>query len=81
METEKAFYLNDVSSLNSSSSSEPPLLLFPLTLLAARDVAGELGLELAGEESFERALREVVLPLSKACRRKSCILGCKWGSY
>ena len=78
--TEREVYLNDVSSLNSSSSSEPPLLLFPLTLLAAREVAGELGLELAGEEIFERALREVVLPLSKACRRRSCILRGQWGS-
>lgn len=65
--------LNDVSSLSSSSSSESALLLFPLTLLAARDVAGELDLELAGEGTLERALREVVLPLSRACRRKSCI--------
>lgn len=49
-------------------------MLFPLTLLVARDVAGELGFELAGEDTFERALRDVVLPLSRACRRKSCIL-------
>lgn len=66
--------LNEVSSLSSSSSSEPALLLAPLTLLAARDVAGELGLELEGVDTFERALRDVVLPLSRACRRRSCIL-------
>ena len=66
-------YLNDVSSLSSSSSSEPARLLLPLTLLGARDVAGELDLELAGEGTLERALRDVVLPLSRACRRKSCI--------
>ena len=67
-------YLKEVSSLKSSSSSEPVPLLEPLTLLGAREVAGELGLEVAGEDTFERALREVVLPLSRACLRKSCIL-------
>ena len=67
-------YLKEVSSLSSSSSSEPPLLLFPLTLLVARDVAGELDFELAGDETLERALRDVVLPLSRACRRRSCMM-------
>ena len=67
-------YLKDVSSLSSSSSSEPPLLLFPLALLVARDVAGELDIELAGDETLERALREVVLLLSRARRRRSCMM-------
>lgn len=74
-------HLKDVSSLSSSSSSESALLLVPLTLLAAREVAGELGFELAGEGTLERALRDVVLPLSRACRRKSCIVECKCSRY
>ena len=67
-------HLKEVSSLSSSSSSEPPLLLFPLTLLVARDVAGELDFELAGDDTLERALREVVLLLSRARRRRSCMM-------
>lgn len=74
-------HLKDVSSLRSSSSSEPALLLVPLTLLAAREVAGEVGFELAGEGTLERALRDVVLLLSRARRRKSCIVECKCSRY
>jgi hypothetical protein len=30
----------------------------------------------AGDASFDWALRDTVLPLSKACRRRSCIARC-----
>ena len=76
----KQTYLKDVSSLSSpsASSSDPPLLLLPLlpprTLLAARDEEGVVGFELAGVDCLERALRDMVLPLSKsACFLRSCI--------
>ncbi len=49
-------------------------MLCPLLLLAAREEdAGDASLDVAGEDCFERALRETVLPLSKACLRKSCM--------
>lgn len=65
-------YLNEVSSLRfpPSSSSDPALLAF---LLAARDEAAEIGLEAAGDASFDFALRDTVLLLSRACRRRSCM--------
>lgn len=72
--TQQKSYLNDVSSLRSppSSSSDPCLLA---ALLALREGGAELGRELAGEDCPDRAfaLRETVLLLSRACRRKSCI--------
>ncbi len=72
--TQQEFYLNDVSSLRfpPSSSSDPCLLA---ALLALRDGGAELARELAGEDCADRAfaLRETVLLLSRACRRRSCI--------
>lgn len=69
-------HLKDVSSLSSPfSSSSDPGLLCPLLLLAARDdEAGDASLEVAGEDCLERALRDIVLLLSRACLRKSCIV-------
>lgn len=67
-------YLKDVSSLSSASPSSDPALLTARFLLGARDVAGDCVLEVAGDDSLERALRETVLLLSRACLRKSCIL-------
>jgi len=68
-------YLKEVSSLRSPfPSSSEPCVLCPLLLLAAREEdAGDASLDVAGEDCFERALRETVLPLSKACLRKSCM--------
>ena len=65
-------YLNEVSSLRfpPSSSSDAARLAF---LLAAREGGPELGLELAGDDCLDRALRETVLPLSRTWRRRSCI--------
>lgn len=67
--------LRDVSSLRLpfSSSSELVLLTARL-LLAARDDGAEPGLEDAGEPFFDLALRDTVLPLSRACRRRSCMM-------
>ncbi len=56
-----------------SSSSELVLLMARL-LLAARDDGAELGVEEAGEPFFDLALRDTVLPLSRACRRRSCMM-------
>jgi len=74
LQRERNTCLNEVSSLISPSSpSSEFVLLTALFLLGVRDVAGEPDLELAGEASLERAFRETVLPLSRACRRRSCI--------
>lgn len=69
-------HLKEVSSLISPfSSSSEPCLLCPLLLLAARDDdAGDASLEVAGDDCFERAFRDIVLLLSRACLRKSCII-------
>lgn len=67
-------YLNDVSSLNSapvSSSSEPALLT---ALLATRDGALELDLEVAGDDCLDCAFRDTVLLPSKARRLRSCMM-------
>lgn len=71
----KTLYLKEVSSLSSSfSSSSDPCLLCPLLRLAAREEdAGDASLDVAGEDCFERALRDMVLPLSRACLRRSCM--------
>lgn len=68
-------YLQAVPSLRYSSSSEP----WRLGLReVARDCAGEFRaefvLEFAPEAMRERAFRDTVLPLSRACRRRSCML-------
>ena len=65
--------LQAASSLESASSSS---LVFRLpTLLVARELAAdpglELGAELAGEDCLERAFLDIVLPLSRARRRRS----------
>lgn len=73
MKEDLGAYLKDVSSVSSPSSSEPARLT-ALLLLAAGEAAGECVLEVAGEDCLERALRETVLPLSRACRRKSCMV-------
>lgn len=68
-------YLKDVSSLRFpplSSSSDPALLVH---LLAARDDGVEFGLEETGDAFLDCAFRDTVLPLSSACRRKSCMMG------
>lgn len=59
--------LKDVSSLRFpfSSSSEPALLTARLRL-AARDGGAELGVEEAGVDCLDLALRDTVLPLSRA---------------
>ena len=66
-------YLKEVSSLKfpPSSSSDPARLTF---LLPTREFAAEFVLELAPEVCFDLAFFETVFPLSRACRRKSCIL-------
>ena len=58
-------YLKDVSSLRlpPSSSSDPALLA---VLLGARDGGDEFDREVAGEDCFDCALRDTVLPLSRA---------------
>lgn len=58
-------YLKDVSSLKlpPSSSSDPALLA---VLLWARDGGAEFGRDVAGEDCFDCALRDTVLPLSRA---------------
>ena len=58
-------YLKDVSSLKlpPSSSSDPALLA---VLLGARDGGDEFDREVAGEDCFDCALRDTVLPLSRA---------------
>ena len=80
--TQKMSYLKDVSSLRfpPSSSSDPCLLA---ALLALRDGGAELGRELPGEDWADRAfaLRETVLLLSRACRRKSCMAGVAHAAY
>lgn len=64
-------YLQAVSSLIQSSSSLAARLGFRE---AAREPAGLLTFELAPLAMRERALRETVLWLSRAWRRRSCIL-------
>lgn len=66
-------HLQDVPSLRlpSPSSSEPALLA---VLLAPRELGAELPLEVGREVWRDCALRDTVLPLSSACRRRSCML-------
>ena len=64
-------YLKEVSSLKSPSSSDPARLA---ALLTGRELAAEFPRELAVEDCFDFAFLETVLPLSRACRLRSCIL-------
>lgn len=54
-----------------SSSSEPALLT---AVLATRDGALELDLEVAGDDCFDNALRDTVLLLSRARLLRSCMM-------
>lgn len=73
-------HLQAVPSLRYSSSSDPCRLGLREF---ARECAGEFKVELALEDAVEatreRALRETVLPLSRAWRRRSCMVsGIVW---
>jgi hypothetical protein len=71
-----ASHLHAVPSLRKPSSSSDPCLLgfreFAREL--ARLFTAEFAFEDGAEAFRERALRDTVLPLSRACRRRSCIL-------
>lgn len=68
MEVHNLTYLNVVVSLNSASSSEG-------FRLAVRDTLADVIFVLvAALACLDFAFRDTVLPLSSACRRKSCMM-------